>query len=103
MVWDAAVQFFHKKTSADTIPLSEALLWVASGELERFFLAWRRDMYLHMMHLAKVDTETDLAFAVMMSDPPLFGFNYALYKAMTSGGELSDWTIPRLDQLKLDL
>jgi len=103
MIWDAAFQFFHKKAAAETVALAQALQWADSGEFERFFVAWRRNMYLQMIQLAELDTEADLALAAIMADPPLFGFTYALYKAMTSGEDLSDWSMPRLDKLKLDL
>lgn len=103
MIWDAAFQFFRKKTAAETVAAAEVLQWAASGEFERFFVAWRRSMYLHMLQLAELDSDPDIALAVIMTDPPLFGFTYALYKAMTSGEDLSNWSMPRLDKLKLDL
>jgi hypothetical protein len=103
MIWETALEFFHKKAATDTVSQSKVLEWAASGEFERFFLAWRRNMYMQMLHMAGMDTEADIALAAIMQDPPLFGFTYALYKAMTSGEDLSRWTLPRLDKLKLDL
>ena len=100
MIWDASLQFFHKKTTEQTARYSEVEQWIASGEFERYFAAWRRDMYRSMVHLAGIDADPDLSLAAILHDPPLFGFNYALYKAMTNE---DDFTLPNLNQLKLDL